>query len=74
MATSVLCLVIPGDGFTSRFEDSIKHGCIPVVIQDTVWEKFEARSSVWYGWVQVARLTRPLVLAAGRPGRQPVHV
>jgi hypothetical protein len=31
---SVFCLVLPGDGWSARFEDSVLHGCIPVIIQD----------------------------------------
>jgi len=29
-----------GDGFSRRAEDSILHGCIPVIIMDDVEEKF----------------------------------
>jgi len=36
LAHSVFCFVIMGDGWSSRFEDSIVHGCIPVVIMDDV--------------------------------------
>lgn len=35
LASSVFCGVMPGDGWSGRMEDSIQHGCIPVVIQ--VW-------------------------------------
>lgn len=42
----------PGDGFSTRAEDSILHGCIPVVIMDEVdpvlataldWDSFSIR-------------------------------
>lgn len=36
LASSIFCFVLPGDGWSSRFEDSIVHGCIPVVIMDNV--------------------------------------
>lgn len=31
MSRSKFCLVAPGDGWSSRAEDSILHGCLPVV-------------------------------------------
>ena len=33
LASSVFCGVMPGDGWSGRFEDSILQGCIPVIIQ-----------------------------------------
>ncbi|GAB4813993.1 hypothetical protein N2152v2_001039 [Parachlorella kessleri] len=36
MASSVFCLALMGDGWSSRFTDAVLHGCIPVVIQDQV--------------------------------------
>jgi hypothetical protein len=54
LARSVFCLVLQGDGYTTRFDDSILHGCIPViVINETVgpwgtemdWEAFSIRIS-----------------------------
>ena len=33
LASSVFCGVFPGDGWSGRMEDSILHGCIPVIIQ-----------------------------------------
>eukprot|EP00884_Botryococcus_braunii_P021770 jgi/Botrbrau1/8277/Bobra.0251s0006.1 len=36
LASSVFCLVAPGDGWSSRAEDAVLHGCIPVVIMDDV--------------------------------------
>lgn len=32
LASSVFCLVLPGDGWTARMEDATLHGCIPVII------------------------------------------
>eukprot|EP00891_Asterochloris_glomerata_P004391 jgi/Astpho2/4391/e_gw1.00067.84.1_t len=40
LATSKFCLVAPGDGWSPRAEDSVLHGCIPVVIKDNVEEMF----------------------------------
>ena len=31
---------ISGDGWARRVEDAVLHGCIPVIIQDAVEEKF----------------------------------
>ena len=31
---SKFCLALPGDGWSARFEDSILHGCIPVIVMD----------------------------------------
>ena len=33
-------MLATGDGFSRRAEDSILHGCIPVIIMDDVDEKF----------------------------------
>jgi hypothetical protein len=41
LSRSKFCLVAPGDGWSSRAEDSILHGCIPVVIMDGVHSLFE---------------------------------
>lgn len=41
LASSVFCGVMPGDGWSGRFEDSILQGCIPVVIQDGIFLPFE---------------------------------
>eukprot|EP00798_Chlamydomonas_sp_ICE-L_P013248 gene13248-19085_t len=42
MASSKFCLVLPGDGWSARAEDSILHGCIPVVIMDEVHAVYES--------------------------------
>lgn len=42
LAQSIFCLVVPGDGYSSRAEDSILNGCIPVVIMDEVQAVFES--------------------------------
>jgi hypothetical protein len=39
---SKFCLVAPGDGWSSRAEDAVLHGCIPVVIMDRVHAVFES--------------------------------
>ncbi|MCO5614912.1 hypothetical protein L7F22_069197 [Adiantum nelumboides] len=36
LASSKFCGVFPGDGWSGRMEDSILHGCIPVIIQDGI--------------------------------------
>lgn len=41
LSSARFCGVFPGDGFSSRFEDSILQGCIPVVVQDSVDSPFE---------------------------------
>ena len=42
LSRSKFCLVAPGDGWSSRAEDSILHGCLPVVIMDDVHSLFES--------------------------------
>ncbi|KAL4425009.1 hypothetical protein ABPG77_002894 [Micractinium sp. CCAP 211/92] len=42
LASSVFCLVLPGDGWTARMEDAMLHGCIPVIIMDEVHVAFES--------------------------------
>lgn len=42
LASSIFCLVLPGDGWTARMEDAMLHGCIPVVIMDEVHVAFES--------------------------------
>ncbi|OVA03144.1 Epidermal growth factor-like domain [Macleaya cordata] len=41
LASSVFCGVLPGDGWSGRMEDSVLHGCIPVVIQDGIFLPYE---------------------------------
>ncbi|KAK9123480.1 hypothetical protein Sjap_013082 [Stephania japonica] len=41
LARSIFCGVLPGDGWSGRMEDSIFHGCIPVVIQDGIFLPYE---------------------------------
>jgi Exostosin family len=40
--SSKFCLALPGDGWSARFEDSVLHGCIPVIIMDNVHVPFES--------------------------------
>ncbi|KAG1665166.1 hypothetical protein FOA52_005547 [Chlamydomonas sp. UWO 241] len=42
LSRSTFCLVLPGDGWSSRAEDAVLHGCIPVVIMDRVHAVFES--------------------------------
>ncbi|XP_026413706.1 uncharacterized protein LOC113309491 isoform X2 [Papaver somniferum] len=41
LSSSVFCGVLPGDGWSGRMEDSVLHGCIPVVIQDGIFLPYE---------------------------------
>ena len=41
LGRSRFCGVLPGWGWSGRFEDAVLHGCIPVVLQDGIhvpWE------------------------------------
>lgn len=40
-AASTFSFVLPGEGWSARLEDSILHGCIPVIIQDNITMAFE---------------------------------
>eukprot|EP00208_Stichococcus_sp_RCC1054_P003318 CAMPEP_0206142432 /NCGR_PEP_ID=MMETSP1473-20131121/16814_1 /ASSEMBLY_ACC=CAM_ASM_001109 /TAXON_ID=1461547 /ORGANISM="Stichococcus sp, Strain RCC1054" /LENGTH=314 /DNA_ID=CAMNT_0053537429 /DNA_START=144 /DNA_END=1089 /DNA_ORIENTATION=+ len=42
LASSMFCVVLPGDGWARRADDAILHGCLPVIVQDGVQEKFES--------------------------------
>ena len=46
LARSIFCMVLMGEGFTTRFEDSLLHGCIPVIIMDNVTVTFESAIDV----------------------------
>ena len=42
LSSSDFCLVPPGgDGWSSRVDDAVRHGCIPVIIMDGVKMPFE---------------------------------
>ncbi|PNH11304.1 putative glucuronosyltransferase [Tetrabaena socialis] len=41
LSRSKFCLVAPGDGFSPRLEDSILHGCVPMIVMDDVHAVFE---------------------------------
>ena len=72
VARSVFCLVAAGDGWTSRFDDAVLHGCIPVIVMDGVvgpwghqlrWQAFSVR-------VREADIERlPEILLAIPPAR-----
>lgn len=49
LCNSLFCLVLPGDGWSARFEDSITAGCIPLVIQDGIYMPFE-------GWLNMTAI------------------
>ena len=43
LARSEFCIVPPGgDGWSSRVDDAVRHGCIPVIIMDNVHMPFES--------------------------------
>ena len=43
LARSQFCVVPPGgDGWSSRADDAVRHGCIPVIIMDNVHMPFES--------------------------------
>lgn len=41
LAKSKFCLVAPGDGWSPRLEDSLLHGCVPLIIMDNVSQVWE---------------------------------
>lgn len=55
LSSSIFCLVLPGDGWSSRFEDSIVHGCIPVVIMDNVDPSFSSALEVEAFSIRIAQ-------------------
>ncbi|KAK9858864.1 hypothetical protein WJX84_006175 [Apatococcus fuscideae] len=73
LASAVFCLVLPGDGWSSRAADAILHGCIPVVIMDDVHASFEtifdwSQFSLRIAEADIARL--PEILGGIRPTRR----
>lgn len=62
LAGSIFCGVLPGWGWSGRMEDSVLHGCIPVVIQDGVDAPWET-SLDWRSYSM--RITREQVRAVG---------
>ena len=34
LCSSVFCLAMPGDGWSPRVNEAMRHGCIPVIIMD----------------------------------------
>ena len=59
-----------GDGFSRRAEDSILHGCIPVIIMDDVDEKFStvvdySKFSVRIAESDVAKVLAPFQRPSG---------
>ncbi|PSC76549.1 exostosin-like glycosyltransferase [Micractinium conductrix] len=42
LASSVFCLVMPGDGWSARMDDAMLHGCLPVIIMDEVHVSYES--------------------------------
>ena len=43
LASSQFCIVPPGgDGWSSRADDAVRHGCIPVIVMDNVHMPFES--------------------------------
>jgi hypothetical protein len=72
LSRSKFCLVIPGDGWSARYEDAATHGCVPVIIMDHTLGPFEAlidysRFSIRLGEHELHKLVE--VLTAVTPGR-----
>ncbi|KAG2501891.1 hypothetical protein HYH03_000389 [Edaphochlamys debaryana] len=42
LARSKFCLVAPGDGWSTRAEDAIVHGCVPLIVMDEVHGVYES--------------------------------
>ncbi|GFR45050.1 hypothetical protein Agub_g6421 [Astrephomene gubernaculifera] len=42
LARSIFCVVVPGDGFSMRFEDAVLHGCLPLILMDHTHAVFES--------------------------------
>ncbi|KAG2501892.1 hypothetical protein HYH03_000390 [Edaphochlamys debaryana] len=42
LARSKFCLAAPGDGFATRVEDAILHGCVPLIVMDEVHAVYES--------------------------------
>jgi Exostosin family len=66
LARSVFCAAAPGDGFSTRAEDAILSGCLPVVICDNVDEKF----AHVLDWGAHALHTRTAAPGSGQMDRQ----
>lgn len=54
-------MAVSGDGFSARLEDSILHGCIPVIIQDQVHVAFESLLKFPAFSVRVAQADMPRI-------------
>ncbi|EFJ49814.1 acetylglucosaminyltransferase [Volvox carteri f. nagariensis] len=42
LSRSLFCAVVPGDGYSPRFEDAVLHGCLPLIIVDNTHVLFES--------------------------------
>jgi len=62
MARSKFCFHLPGDGWSSRFEESMLHGCIPVIIMDNVTVPFEGLLDVDSFSIRVKQADMPNVV------------
>lgn len=57
LASSTFCFVLPGDGFSPRFEDAVQHGWVPADVQlpqpfaRTTLSRPHGRSLAWRGLV-----------------------
>ncbi|GAX85634.1 hypothetical protein CEUSTIGMA_g13049.t1 [Chlamydomonas eustigma] len=72
MSRSLFCLHLPGDGWSSRFEEAILHGCIPVIIMDNVSVPFEGvlDTDTFSIRITQANLRNLLTLLKGYSGHQ----
>lgn len=55
LASSIFCLVLPGDGWSARMDDATLHGCIPVIVMDEVDVSFESVIDLQQFTVRVAQ-------------------
>ncbi|KAG2432501.1 hypothetical protein HXX76_008846 [Chlamydomonas incerta] len=62
LARSKFCFVLPGDGWSPRWEDAVLHGCIPVVIMDDVQVVFESLVDVSLFSLRIAESELPRVV------------
>ena len=62
LARSKFCLVAPGDGWSARMEDAMLHGCVPVIIMDSVHAVFESILQVEDFSIRLAQADVPRII------------
>ena len=77
LADATFCIVPPGgDGWSSRLDDAVRHGCIPVVIMDGVrmpWEE-ELRFGAYGMRIGQADIERADAILRAVPDERRVHM